>query len=102
MYFSLISNFLKREITNSKDTTLPVKKKRKLPKSRSRKRPRPKTLNDKSGPKVKKVRKKEAPSKSPEIEVVNEDNEDVQSVSRYFNIYGTSYIYLCFIVYFNY
>lgn len=92
MYFSLISNFLKREITDSKDTAIPIKKKRKLSRGRLRKRQRPKTLNDKSGPKVKKVRKIEELPKSPETEVVNED--DLQTVSRYFNVCGTSFVFL--------
>lgn len=79
-----------------------------MPRGRSRKRQRPKTLNDKSGPKDKKVRKKEESSITPEIEVVNEDNEDIQFVSRYILIFMVHfikiyiYVYLYFIVYFNY
>lgn len=97
MYSSLISNFLKREIKDSKDTTtIPIKKKRKLSRGKSRKRQRPKSLNDRSGPKVKKAREKEEPSKSPEVEVVSDDDEGVQPVSRNFHNYYTSFFIFMF------
>lgn len=83
--FSLISNFLKRESsdTNTEVVVVPHKKKRKLTRGRSRKRQRPKTQRDNSGPKVKKARKIEQLPKSPEVETFDENkNKDLQSVSE--------------------
>lgn len=80
--FSLISNFLKRENPEVKDTVAvaPPKKKRKLTQGRSRKRRRSKIQRDNSGPKAKKSRKiKIDPPKSPAVEV--DENTNLPPVS---------------------
>lgn len=81
IFFSLISNFLKRENREVKDTVAPPKKKRKLTRGRSRKRRRSKIQRDNSEPKVKKPRRIKIDSpKSAEVEDVDEYT-NVQPVS---------------------
>lgn len=81
----MISNFLKRESsdTNTEVSVVPLKKKRKLTRGRSRKRQRPKIQRENSGHIVKKARKIELLSNSPEVEMVDENkNKDLQTVSE--------------------
>lgn len=90
----MISNFLKREITDSKVTVIPPKKNKKLPRGRSRKRKRAICVRDNSGPNIKSARMIETQLNSPKIETIDK-SIDLQIVSEYIFMLVILYKY-CF------
>lgn len=80
----MITNILKREITDTKNTVISNKKKRKLSRGRSRKRPSLYTQCDNSEPKIKKSRKtNELQCESSKIEIIIDKNINLKFVSKY-------------------